>query len=224
MLRINTTVDNIQTKDNIIKDKTPPHSDYFVPKRYPSAKSLRDTYEQLQNDIRCVHPIGSILCMNTNRNPSTLVGGEWELVSKKFKHTWITLSSSDWTATNAAFYSGNIALYGDIMMLRFACTPNAVLNDTTRVLGTIKLSNYGLSPMFNGTSKGKAQSDGGDSTIVYTLSATGELTVLDSLYYPGKTHSQATSGQSMYIQNYTHMHVANMPDNYCDRFYFKRVG
>lgn len=214
----------IETKDNKIMDLAPDGDRYDSYYDYLSGNSVYKTFEELNNSIESIYPIGSEVIMSTNTNPSTYFGGTWQLVSKKFSQQVVTFSSSDWTATTATFVSGYAFLYGDIMALRLSIQPTSLLTDSTVTLGSLNLANYNLSPMFQGLVEAKAHSDGGDSTICFTLSSTGTVTAYDSLYYPGKSHSQATTGQTFYIMHYTHMHVANMPDSYCNRFYFKRTA
>lgn len=214
----------IETKDNKIMDLAPDGDRYDSYYSYLSGNSTYKTFDELNNSVESIYPIGSEVIMSTNTNPSTYFGGTWELVSKKFKHQWITPKSSDWTATKANFYACHIALYGDIVMIRLGVTPTELLTDSTVTLGTLNLANYDLAPLFYGKVEFKAHSDGGNSTHCLTISAAGKVECYDSLYYPGHSHSQAATGQTLYLMHYTHMKVADMPDKYCDRFYFKRTA
>lgn len=216
-------IEHLENKSNKVLNELPKST--WTNTQYTSAGALYTMYQDTLQKTGNIHPIGSIFCYNTNTNPASVLGyGEWVLVEKKFKRTWIDLTASDWTATNATLSSGGIYLYGTTMMLRLNIIPSIALNDSTYDLGQINLSNYGLSPTLYGHVKGKTQSDGGQATVVYTISSDGKVSTFDSLQYPNHTHS-FTSGNNFYIYHYTTMpSAATMPDNYCDRFYFKRIG
>lgn len=221
---------NLTTNPQLIEKKenkvTGSISSSWTDTNYAAAGSVNNLYQSISQKTKEIYPIGSVFCYSSNTNPAIALGyGTWKLVSKKFQKRWITLTAADWTpSADVSFSSGGLMLSGDNLILRLVLIPNVVLNDSTTTLGTINLSNYGFGSTYYGHVKGKAQSDGGQATVVYTISAAGTIEVFDSLAYPSKAHSYST-GSSFYIMHYTTPDsLSAMPDNYCDRFYFERTA
>jgi hypothetical protein len=82
MAQLNTTVENIQLKENMIiagAAATAWESD----SKYPSAKAVADKISAIAPG-KIEHPVGSVLITSTNTNPSASVGGTWELIDKEY--------------------------------------------------------------------------------------------------------------------------------------------
>lgn len=223
MPKLNTTLDNIETVENKVIGTTA--SAAWTDSQYPSAKTLYNVYNNLNSNINAKYPVGSVVCMSTNMNPAGTLGGTWTLIDKEFAHTWLTPTSGAWTATNATFNSCNIALYGHEIMVRLNLTPSKDPSDTTTTLGKLNFahSSIGLpSSVWFGTSQGIATSDGHNATMCYDFATDGTVTSYDVLNVDG-THS-LDSPTSYYItfMNYFTCLPADMPDNYCNKFYFRR--
>lgn len=223
MPKLDTTVNNVELTVNRITMDSPNAN--WTDTQYPSAKTVYEAYNNLNNKINAVHPVGSVLCMSTNTNPSTTLGGTWTLIDKEFRQTWIDLTASDWTASAATFHAGCIALYGKTGLVRLSCIPTATFGDgNPTTMGKINWSNYGLGETYFSCAYQPAQGDGANSSVVYTLTTDGTINCYDALNVDGSHSVTVNTGYDIYFTNYVTWAMANMPDNYCDKFYFKRTA
>lgn len=222
MPKLATTVNNLELTSNKITSGTPSSS--WTDSHYVSGQTLYEAYNSLKTAITNAHPVGCVVCMSTNTNPAATLGGTWTLIDKDFTHTWLTLSSSNWTATNAAFSAGHIALYGKTMMVRLCIVPSVNITDSTITLGKLNLSSLGFPGTYFGMNYKTSQSDGGQASVVYTFGTDGTITSYDALNISGDHLYEASAGSGFYVQEYLTFPPANMPDKYCNRFYFKRTA
>ena len=225
MARLNTTVNNIELTTNKVTGSTASSS--WTDTQYPSAKTLYNVYNNLNNEINASYPVGSVVCMTTNTNPAQYYGGSWTLIDKEFKHTWIDANSGAWTATNATFNTCSIALYGHDIMIRLQITPKSNPGDTTTTLGKLNFahSSIGLpSTLWFSHAQGIATSDGHAATMCYDFLNDGTVTSYDCLNVDG-THS-LLSPTSYYLTftEYFSCRPENMPDAHCNKFYFERTA
>lgn len=219
MPKLDTTVDNLEVTRGKITDGLPSSS--WTDNEYVSGQTVYEAYTALNDTIKATHPVGSVICMSTNTDPSASLGGTWTLIDKEFKRTWITLNAADWTATNATFSEGSLVLYGNTGMLRLCIQPTAAVADTTITMGKINLANYGFGEMYF-SCVSPAQGDGANASILYQLNIDGTVSFHDALHVDG-THS-ITSGYTLYLTNYVAWKLESTPDKYCDKFYFKRIA
>lgn len=221
MPKLDTSISNLEFTNNKITSGTP--STAWTDTQYASGQTIYEAYNTLNNSIKATHPVGSVICMSTNTNPSASLGGTWTLIDKEFKKTWINLTAADWTATNAKFNSGVLAVFGSMGMIRLDITPTAAVTDTTITMGKINLANYGFGDHYF-TPQMSAQSDGGNCSVLYNFTTDGTVTFYDSLNVDG-THSYYNySSYNIVLTNYIAWVPSAMPDNYCDKFYFKRTA
>jgi hypothetical protein len=226
MPKLNTTLDKIEIVNNKVIGTTA--SPAWTDAQYPSAKTLYNVYNRLSNEVNAKYPIDSIVCMASNTNPSMAgIPGTWSLIDKEFKHTWLTINSGAWTATNATFYDGRVALYGHEIMVRLQIKPKASPGDTTTVMGKLNFahSSIGLpSSLYFGRSQGIATSDGHNATMCYDFAPDGTITSYDCLNVDGTHSLYSPTSYYLTFTDYFTCDYTSMPDTYCNKFYFKRIA
>lgn len=223
MPKLNTTIDNLEWKSNKVTGPIPDAS--WTDSQYPSAKALYNTYNNLLN---LMHPVGSILTTSTNVNPAEAVGGgTWELVDKDARDIWMQLPTTAWIPQNADIntYSSNLSyvtLSQHTAHFRLFFTTTADLTDTEVALGKLIPEAVGLVGIPYGILSEVAISDGGQSTLCWKLTTDGTISVVEVLNLDG-THV-LPSGQTFYL-NFTYLiKGAELLDDFCDKFYWKRTA
>ena len=172
-----------------------------------SASSLDDIY-----------PVNSVYISSTNTNPSTFLGGSWELIDKEFSPT--TSSNTGFTAssditTNSIKWSRS----GHSLDFEFTFTSSAALTDEATTLGTLDYSVMGVERL-NHTLRVVGSSDGANSMfILYINPTTGEVQSIDSI---GET--TVAAGNSCYAFFSMNINPDFMLDSACNKFYWKRVS
>lgn len=215
---------NLEKKSNRVNSAVTGIESTWTDTQLATAGALKNIHKDINQRIANIHPIGSVLCMSTNTNPGSLIGGSWTLIDKSFAHKIITLSASDWTASNATFSAGSIILYGKEVVISLSLIPGT-LSDSTITLGTLKLANHGIDTLCFTVSRKKEQCDGGANTMVINASNTGVYTCYDSLNWQTGDHTNREPGQHAFVSNtYNSLLPADMPDQYCNKFYFKRTA
>ena len=224
MPKLDTTITNLERKTNKVTGSVP--SAAWTDTQYPSAKALYNAYSKLVN---IAHPVGSILTTSTNTNPSSTLGGTWELIDKAFKTDYITLNSSYWTSKNATLDNATSGLTSTVSLtdhsinIRLKLNVTTALSDTEVELGTLKLNSIGISRLPYSIFYGVAQSDGGQCVINYSVAyETGTVSVYDVINIDG-THSM-DSGQYFFINVQEDIPYDLMLDSFCDKFYWKRTA
>jgi hypothetical protein len=195
--------------------------------QYPSAKSVYEAYQATKTSFSAMYPVGSVVCMSTNTNPASSLGGSWSLIDKEFRHTWITAESGAWTATNATFNSCSLALYGHEILIRLVVTPKSDPGDNTVTLGKLNFahSSIGLpSTLYFANTMKVAQCDGANATMCYTFNDDGTLYSYDCLNVDGTHSLTSPTSYAFYFTDYFTCAPVNMPDKYCNKFYFQRTA
>ena len=166
------------------------------------------------------YPIDSIVITSTNENPSTKLGGTWELIDKEFK------SSAD---NNTIFFSANsnattksclLIRAGHTLRIRLNFTNKVEITDSGAVIGEfnynligIARTNIGLSSMVGGT-------DNGNCTFIYDVNhSTGSTFIGDVV----GENSLATNS-NCFIDFTVPIQKEYMLDSFCDKFYWKRIA
>lgn len=172
-----------------------------------------------------VYPIGSVFCNSTNTNPSEIYGGTWELIDKGFK-SGTTESTQDATDYLSKFNVTSIR-GGNTIRLRINVTTAVDIGDTTVSLGTVDLAAHGLTKDDTGffpytVYGGVAMSDGGNAVILVYFTANGVLQTADAFQSDG-THT-LPSGKPFYFDVVLPVTPSQMLDDFCDKFYFKRIA
>lgn len=218
MAKLDTTIDNLERKSNKVRGEVP--SSDWTDEQYPSAKTLYTTYNTL---LDLMHPVGSIFTTTTNTNPAALFGGEWTLVDKAFKNTYLTINSTHWTATNATIgdYS-NILLNDHTIAFRLNFKTTAALSDETVTLGQLALASCGLNQLSYAVFYHTAISDGSNCVIACRMDQTGTISIHEVIN-ADDTHSMV-SGSDFFIHLTVPVRYTDMLDDFCDKFHWKRTA
>lgn len=201
---------------------------------------LKENLKTLLLDVE--HPIGSIWIGGKNDvpivdwdsdetipagpiNPSTLFGGEWELFDKGFK-TGVTVKTYGATDCLSSYEVISIR-GGNSVRFRINLTTSKEINDNSFVLANINLADHGLFNDGNGYFPygylgGVAMSDGGQSVIQIELGAGGELKTNDVINDDNKHNMPANS--NFKFECTVIATPSQMLDEFCDKFYWRRIG
>ena len=219
MAKLNTTVDNLQLKSNKVSGNLPSAS--WTDEQYPSAKTLYTAYNTL-------HPVGSIICMATNKNPGDLLGfGTWELVDKELTNNFYTLTTGKgWTDVNGTATSDSgFHISGHSLTLRLILKLNNATSDSTYIVGTIDPSYLGLTQLPLTKTGIPFTVDGGEVVGNATISTAGTVQIND-----GWTVSSGAISHSINLTYSVPIHASytvpyqTMLDEKCNKFYFKRTA
>jgi hypothetical protein len=172
------------------------------------------------------YPVSSVFCNSTNTNPSEIYGGTWELIDKGFKYGSTTISqpSTDYLSK----FDVMSVRSGNTIRLRFSLTTAQEITDaTTRRLGSVDLASHGLvQDPFLGyftaiVYSGITISDGANAVILVYFRGNGVLEIAECFQSNG-THT-LPSGTSFYYDVVLPLSPDQMANEFCDKFYWRRV-
>ena len=197
-----------------------------------------------------VAPVGTVICMSTNTNPSTDLGGTWELVDKEFTsiHTVNASLTSDtanifdpatnWTLEESGYTSAISPNHGCAMtradhtiQLSIRLKSSSVaLGESNVVLGTFNLTNLGLSSILD-TLHLIGWSESGNGVIMARAMASENVDTsawinqLVSTDAVTKTAGGSIAANSEILFTITFNCSKDvMLDSACDKFYFKKTS
>jgi hypothetical protein len=222
MAKLNNSISDLELTSNKISATS--INSAWTDTQYPSAKTLYKVNESFLTQLDNIHPVGSVLCMAENTNPSNLLGGTWELIDKDFACTQISITDTNWKNVNATLYgSGScIDLYDNIITIRIALTITVSPTDSEFTVGKIDFPSLGLpETLYYGDLYIAGQGDGLQSRMCHSINNDGTIKIYDSLNLDG-THSARLD--TMVITGHTTVSPADMPDRLCNKFYFKRTA
>lgn len=169
------------------------------------------------------YPINSVVITSTNENPSSRLGGTWELIDKEFKYDGGTVSDC-FTAnsTNVTSHDFKYVRSGHSIFMRLNIVNKVALTDTTLDLGVFDWEKLGFTSLYYGMFDLVGASDGGQALVMTRIQASGEMTTTDVHNING-SHNIAAG--SVTYWNFTYpIHYPEMLDEACDKFYWKRVA
>lgn len=173
------------------------------------------------------YPIGSIICMSTNTNPTAYYGGTWKLVDKKLKSQWISSGFFTWDNTNTkdasttSSRSSVAILNGNTIELRIRWYNKVAMSDSAIVIGTIDFSKIGLSTKHDQYTVGWA--DGLNAVpLLYLGSTSGKVYIYD--WVTRAVDYGSTTGASIWANWIINERYTSFIDSFCDKFYFQRTA
>lgn len=176
----------------------------------------------LNNNFKEVHPIGTVIITSTNTNPSSNLGGTWELIDKEFEseasdsNDMFSANSNNCELTSCYYTRSNHSI-----QIRLYFTNKVALSDTTVNLGNFDLENIGVTSLPFGLNNLLGSSDGGNAIFISTLDySNGELDVIDII---GKNDSIATNSSCRLVFE-IEATFSGIIDSFCDKFYWKRTA
>lgn len=170
-----------------------------------------------------IYPVGSVVCMSSNTNPSTVYGGTWALIDKEYKPQVVTATVTQTNTSAATVYA---YLSGHQINFYISYTPSVALTDTSTVLFTITPSSCGATQFGNITRAFSAFGDVLNVAIAYQITTAGVVSVLDVMVRGSSTASVAP-GSAMSNMNAITIYqnsISYMLDSFCNKFYFQRTA
>ena len=233
MAQLNTTVENIQFKENMIIAGAAAE-DWSSDSKYPSAKAVADKLSALAPSTggSAGYPVGSILITSTNTNPGSTVGGTWELIDKEFKNNFVNLSANDWIESNATFNVGKVQRDGHTIYLQLWLRTRDILTTFGGILGTLNRTACGLdttksqgsfamSPE-NSVAFATTSNDQIDYVVKYFVRGDGYIE-LKRIMLTGSVTSLPVES-TICLEFSALVDWKGMLDSACDKFYWKRTA
>lgn len=173
------------------------------------------------------YPVGSVYISSKNVNPSTQLGGTWQLIDKKFA-TLLKYCDTPGQCTeyfvpteNISWSSIMVLRQGKRVRIRLYFSNLVMLNDTTIQLGTFQLNALGInSPLPYNLYNQLAGSDDGNGASMIRVSTNGNLSSVDVV---GRTATIVAGSHLAYDFIYD-VNMDKMLDEACDKFYWKRIS
>lgn len=168
------------------------------------------------------HSVGSVYITNTNTNPSSFLGGTWELIDKQLAFAHHTSSNTNLfeLTSNASNCTCTATVDGHQVTIELSITTSVDISDTSVKLGTFKFQNIGINGLVR-TGFTLGLSDAGEAlSYAWLGDVSGELNVID--IYPKTDGSVLKSGS---VVRFVFTTVTNSAmDDFCDKFYWKRTA
>ncbi len=163
-------------------------------------------------------PVGSVLTTTENVSPAETLGGEWEMLDKKFRNRSIT--SGFFTATSSVTVTDAAAIVGDDQVtVRLTLQATGYMGDTDEVLGNIDMAALGMSEGWSIPTVG--YSDEANAVYMVLAQGTGKTTHYDVVVRGGG--NTAATGATIRLC-WTYPVTADLKlDESCDRFLWKRT-
>lgn len=198
-------------------------------------KQIRALILSLEEELQSVHdatgillkemvyPVGAIYVTPTNENPQTKLGGTWELFDKHFAFKNYTLPGNFWSAYE--YVSGSdisVIADGHTITIRGQITLQKNISDNLNPsLGSLRFENLGFSALPYNVNSIIGGSDDADAIVILGLSNTGILKIWDVV--------PRTEGEILGDSDSINFHLSvpilteNMKDEFCDKFYWRRI-
>ena len=180
-------------------------------------------YKIFDNTQSIGYQIGDVVITSTIENPSSRLGGTWELIDKEFKYDGGTVSDC-FTAnsTNVTSHDFKYVRSGHSIFMRLNIVNKVALTDTTLGLGVFDWEKLGFTSLYYGMFELLGASDGGQAIVMARIQASGEMTTTDVHNING---SHNIGAESVIYWNFTYpIHYPEMLDSACDKFYWKRIS
>lgn len=239
MPNLNTTVDNIQLKENMITSSEAA-SAWDTDEKYPTAAAVKQAIVLATSAAVTAsvatgsvdYPIGSIIITETNTNPEMNIGGTWELIDKEFKNAFTSLSADDWVESNAIFSEGKLQRDGHIIRLQLWLKTKNVLTTLGGILGTLNRTTCGLdTTKSEGTFVMGSESsvtfatvadDQVDYVVKYFVGDDGLIELKRIILTDDATSLPAES--TVCLEFSILANWEGMLDSACDKFYWKHIA
>lgn len=173
----------------------------------------------LNNNFKEVHPIGTVIITSTNTNPSSNLGGTWELIDKEFESE--ASDSNDMFSANSNNCELTSCYYtrsGHSIQIRLNFINKVTLGDTNIELGNFNLDVLGVTSFPYSLYNVIGASDGGNALLTMIIGYTSGLL----------THAEATSNvevnNTCYLLFDVDVTASRMIDSFCNKFYWKRIA
>lgn len=232
MAQLNTTVDNIQLKENIITSAAAA-SEWDTDAKYPSAAAVKNAIATAAGTAVCdvANPIGSVIITSTNDNPGSTFGGTWTLIDKEFRSEFSHIEAAQAWDEDEANANGYISRANHTICLKAWFNFNTTVDLATSPsyiasLGTLLRTKSGIKSngSFSYSNEGFAvygYKPNGDGIVARcNMRGDGYLTI-DGIYGSDKV---IPAGSVLHLTLPIQISMNDMDDAYCDKFYWKRTA
>jgi len=195
---------------------------------------IRYTNDQGENwsewQTLCGYAVGDVIITGSNDDPSTRMGGRWTLIDKEFSNSQNLYSDATDIAKYVTAYNDNVTIseivvrrIGHSINLRVAFSNNIALTDTTTTLMQFNLQALGIKGLSYTQHGILIGSDGGNAVLNLSIYDDGNVSCVDVIVRGSDTASLPvdSSPRLFYRQDCWYN---NMLDDFCDRFYWKRIA
>jgi hypothetical protein len=186
---------------------------------------LGDISIKNQSLLDLTHPIGSVFTTSTNINPSTTLGGTWELINKSFANysgNNSTLFTPTDKVSSCSVYvnrNGSSVRLRIYVVLATDIADAVAENSKDDVLGSVQYDQIGIASLPFGLYQYPCGCDGADAVILCELNyGTGELSAVQVIPEGNKT-----AKVGMYLDATFVIPTGFMLDEFCDEFHWKRI-
>lgn len=179
----------------------------------------KSTFDEMQRELNA-YVVGNVLITSDNTNPSSYLGGTWELIDKSFKSsatndvTQFLSADTDGitcTACSTVRSFSNVRIRCDIKI-------DVDLDDIGQVLGNFDFSKVGISSLPMGYKTLVTANDAANGAIVWGLSYDGIVSQGDVL-----NQTSIKGGLIWTLDIIFNVVYTQMLDEFCDKFYWKRI-
>ena len=171
-----------------------------------------------------LYPIGSCYTTSTNTNPSSYLGGTWELIHKRYKSAWLStgFTYNTTNTTNGTFVA---LLNGNTIEFRFIFKNKVAIKEDTMVIGVLDPESVGI----DGGEHGVYVTGYSDSLNAVMLgffdiadSGSNQLQIYD--WVTKATSYPTTTGNNCDMSFVINVRPSQMVDSFCDEFVWKRTA
>ena len=189
----------------------------------------RNTFQEMQKELNA-YVVGNVLITSTNENPSTYLGGSWELIDKEYKSAFIYGDKSNdyydktMVTIDDKYYTNNngidIVRAGHTITIRLNISLNyEILPDENLAIGFLHFSNLGCKKLAVKNLPSLAFNDGtGNGAFWYIDANEGYLNIIEDLRGKG-----FVKGNELNFYVELNIPYQYMLDDFCDKFYWKRI-
>lgn len=170
--------------------------------------------------LNATYPVGSVYISNTNENPSSRLGGTWELIDKEFKSYGVNNKAFFTPNSNVSSHDCWLIRAGHTIRIRLQFTTAVEITDAGADIGDFNYSLIGIERTNISSANIVAGTDNGNCAFLYTINhSTGNVFIGDAV---GRDSLPADS--SCYIDFTIPIQQNYMLDSACDKFYWKRTA
>lgn len=205
------------------------------------------TFDAMQNELNA-YVAGNVLITSTNRNPKEYLGGNWELIDKGFKHNHSNVTFDKYVGDENYYgadgyqscYSKHYFEKMEVFCLRshstvrlrifFYLKKGAIFDDGgVQKAAVLDFSDFGFTNLPVSYNYIPCYTDVLDAKgLLMTIWNDGLVRIYDILVDNHTNNSQlvvpSTAGDVMLsIDITTPIRIDNMIDDFCDKFYWKRI-
>ena len=182
----------------------------------------KNTFNGMQDNIEeAVNDIGSIVITSTNTNPSSKLGGTWELISKGWKEGYITEENMEGILfeknSNVSSYDIFAVRSADYLRIRLTIVTAVAIGEDKIELGKLNPTQFGTETFIYSFSHISCFTDNGNGIIDARVSLDGTVTTEDFI---SKTGANSISANCSFAIDIGIVKI----DSACNRFYWKRTA